>query len=111
MAEDLGKTNLGMNPNIAATLSYVLGWISGLVIYLLEKDNKYVRFHAMQSIVVFGAFTIIGILLIFIPVLGWMLLIPVRLISFVLWIICMIKAYQGEEFMIPKAGEFAKEKA
>jgi len=45
--KDLGKTSTGIQPNVAALLSYVLGVITGIIFYLLEKENKFVRFHAM----------------------------------------------------------------
>jgi len=53
MAEqDLGKSSTGMQPNVAGLLCYLAGWITGLIFYLIEKENKFVRFHAMQSIIV-----------------------------------------------------------
>ena len=48
------KTSMGLDENVAGLLCYVLWWVSGLAIFLLETENKFVRFHAMQSIVVFG---------------------------------------------------------
>ena len=44
---DLGGTSTGIQANVAGLLSYVLGWISGLIFILIEKENKFVRFHAM----------------------------------------------------------------
>ena len=52
--QNLGTTDTGIKPNVAALLAYLLGFVSGLVLILIEKNNKFVRFHAMQSIVVFG---------------------------------------------------------
>ena len=68
MSESKGKTSTGMEQNLAGLLCYVLGWITGIIFLLLEKDNRFVRFHAIQSIVVFGAFTVLEIILSFIPV-------------------------------------------
>ena len=73
MSESKGKTSTGMEQNLAGLLCYVLGWITGIIFLLLEKDNRFVRFHAIQSIVVFGAFMVIEIILGFIPVIGWIL--------------------------------------
>jgi uncharacterized membrane protein len=106
--KDLGKTSLGMQPNVAALLSYLLGFISGIVFYVLEKDNKFVRFHAMQSIVVFGFLFVLGMFLRFFPVIGWVMSSIVYLVELVLWIILMIKAYQGEMFKLPVAGDIAE---
>jgi len=52
--KDLGKTSTGIQANMAALLSYLAGWITGLIFFLVEKENKFVRFHAMQSILASG---------------------------------------------------------
>jgi len=106
--KDLGKTSTGMQVNVAALLSYVLGWVTGLIFYLIEKDNKFVRFHAMQSIVTFGGLNVLIMVLIFIPVLGWIVMPIVSILQFILWILLMVKAYQGEMFKLPIAGDIAE---
>ncbi|MBN2059471.1 MAG: DUF4870 domain-containing protein [Deltaproteobacteria bacterium] len=106
--KDLGKCSTGMQPSIAALLSYVLGFITGIIFYILEKENKFVRFHAMQSIVVFGALFILQIILGFIPFIGWVLIPLVWIASLILWIILMIKAYHGEYFKLPYVGDMAE---
>ena len=106
--KDLGKTSTGMQVNVAALLSYVLGWVTGLIFYLIEKDNKFVRFHAMQSIVTFGGLNVLIMVLIFIPVLGWIVMPIVSILQFILWILLMVKAYQGETFKLPIAGDIAE---
>ena len=105
---DLGKTSTGIQPHVAALLSYGLGWVTGLIFYLIEKENKFVRFHAFQSIVAFGALNVLTIVLVAVPVIGWMLVPIVYLLELVLWIVLMIKAYQGEKFKLPVAGELAE---
>lgn len=109
MGQDLGKTSTGIQANIAALLSYALGFISGVIFILIEKDNKFVRFHAMQSIFTFGAIFVLQMVLIYIPFLI-MLLPLLGLLSLVLWIILMIKAYQGETFKLPVIGDMAEKK-
>lgn len=106
--QDQGKTSTGIQANVAALLSYLVGVISGIIFYLIEKDNKFVRFHAMQSIVVFGAFFVLSMVLSFIPVFGWAVLPILGLLSIILWIVLMIKAYQGEYFKLPIAGDIAE---
>ena len=106
--KDLGKSSLGLDANVAACLSYVFGLITGIIFYVLEKENKFVKFHAMQSIVVFGAVFVLGIILPFIPVIGLILLPIVYIGSIVLWILLMVKAYQGESFKLPIAGDMAE---
>lgn len=98
-----GKAGTGLPKNTAAALSYVLGWLTGIVFLLIEKD-PFVRFHAMQSIITFGILTVLS----FIPVIGWMLSPFVMIVGFVLWLVLIFKAYQGEEFKLPVIGEFAK---
>lgn len=105
--KDLGKTSMGMQANVAAMLSYLLGFITGLIFYLVEKENKFVRFHAMQSIIVFAALFVVGFIIAFIP--------GVNLIFWaaetILWIILMVKAYQGEKLKLPIAGDIAEKNA
>jgi len=105
---------------MAALLSYVLGWLTGLIFFLIDK-RPFVRFHAAQSLITFGGLHIIRIVLGGIFGFGWLyyggwanlgfgaLLIGVLgLLSLVLWIVCMVKAYQGERFKVPIAGDIAE---
>lgn len=107
-------TSTGLEPNIAGLLCYVLGWITGLIFILLEKENHFIRFHAMQSIVTFGAFTVLSIafsilhLIPFVGVIFWVLNVITGIVAFILWIVLMVKAYQGERYKLPIAGEFAE---
>lgn len=100
------KTGTGLPRNTAAALSYVLWWLTGIIFLLIEKD-KFVRFHAMQSIITFGGLTI----LMFIPIFGWILSPILWIIGFILWLVLIFKAYQGEEFKLPIVGEFAQKQA
>lgn len=103
-----------LEPNVAGLLCYLVGWITGLIFILIEKENKFVRFHAMQSIVTFGAFTVLWIplsILVRLDVL-WVLFsvleAVVGILAFVLWIVLMVKAYQGERYKLPIAGDIAE---
>jgi uncharacterized membrane protein len=93
----------GLPRNTAAALSYVLGWLTGIVFLLIEKDS-FVRFHAAQSIVVFGILTIV----VLIPGIGWVIAPLAWIVGFVLWLVLIFKSYQGEEFKLPWAGNMAK---
>ncbi|MFC2009279.1 DUF4870 domain-containing protein [Chloroflexota bacterium] len=106
MAEE--KTSMGMEQNVAGLLCYIAGWITGLVFYLIEKDNRFVRFHAMQSIVVFGVLTVASIVLSVIPVIGWIVGWLLGVLALVLWIVLMVKAYQNQWYKLPWAGDFAE---
>jgi uncharacterized membrane protein len=108
----------GLAENVAGLLCYVLGWITGLILFLTDK-RPFVRFHAAQSIVVFGAFMILRIIIGMMFVtsgltgvatgfsLGIMLSGLVSIVGLVLWILLMVKAYQGERYRLPIAAEFA----
>lgn len=98
------KTSTGLPRNTAAALSYVGIWVTGLIFLLLEKEDKFVRFHAMQSLVTFGALTVFTM----VPIIGWILSPFIVLAGFVLWLVCIVKAYQGEEFKLPVVGDFAE---
>jgi uncharacterized membrane protein len=110
-----GPTSMGMSQNAAAGTSYVLGWITGLIFFLVEKQNRFVRFHAMQSILFFGGVSILGIIvriiISVIPPLAvafgclWGLVI---LASLVVWVILMVNGYQGKYFKLPVVGDYAE---
>ncbi|MFA5063087.1 MAG: DUF4870 domain-containing protein [Candidatus Omnitrophota bacterium] len=106
-----GKSSLGMEANIAAVLSYLFGFITGLIFYALEKENKFVRFHAAQSTIAFGFLFMVGVVARFLPLVGFIIMTLVGIIEIVLWIILMIKAYRGEYFELPIIGEFARRKS
>jgi len=109
MKKDLGETTVGIEASIAAVLTYACGFITGIIFLLVEKKNEFVRFHAMQSVIVFGAIFIIQAGLAFMSFL--LFLSPlVSLAGFVLWIVLMVKAFQGERFKLPIAGDLAEEK-
>ncbi len=106
-----GKSSLGIEANIVALLSYFLGFISGVIIYAIEKENKFVRFHALQSIIVFAFFFVLGIILRILPFIGFVLLMFLGIVEIFLWVILMVKAYKGEYFKLPFAGDFAEQRA
>lgn len=105
------KSSTGLDENVAGLLCYVLGWVSGLVFFFLEKDSKFVKFHAMQSIVVFGAIFVVSLILSWIPIIGSILSWLLSILAFVLWIILMIKAYQHQMFKLPWAGDIAEKQS
>ena len=102
------KSSTGLDENVAGLLCYVLGWVSGLVFILIEQKSRFVRFHAMQSIVVFGVINVASIVLGWIPVVGYVLAWLLGVLAFVLWIILMVRAYQGAEYKLPWSGDVAE---
>ena len=123
----IGKSSTGLDENIAALLSYVFGWVSGLVFFLMEKDSKLVRFHAMQSILFCVVIAVLGIalwvvtflfllvgamlpdimgsLLALLATLIWLIFSVALLIA---WILCLVRAYQGQFFKLPVIGNMAE---
>lgn len=84
--------------------TYLLGFITGIVFLVVEKQDKFVRFHAMQSTIVFGALFVLGL----VPVVGAVLGILIAPVAFILWLVLMWKAYSGEMFKLPVVGDFAE---
>lgn len=111
------KTSMGMEENVASMLAYLVGWITGLIFFLVEKENKTVRFHAMQSILLSCVIIALNIALgitSFIPYAGYIVGPVSGLVSlgaFILWIILMVKTYQGEKIVLPVIGEIAEKQA
>ena len=102
------KTSTGLQENVAGLLCYVLGWISGIVFLILEPKNKFVRYHAIQSIIVFGAITIVMAVLSPIPVVGNVFFWILWVIGIIFWVVLMVKAYQGTKFKLPISGKAAE---
>jgi uncharacterized membrane protein len=121
------KSSTGLDENIAALLSYIFGWVSGLIFFLIEKDSRLVRFHAMQSILLNAVAIVVGIglwitwvviAIVFSQisdVLGSLVGIIFGLLIFVFWLLiliavvmCLIKAYQKQYFKLPVLGNFAE---
>lgn len=103
----IGKSSLGMEENLAALLAIFFTPISAIILLIMEKDSKFVKFHAIQSIAIVVCVFVINIVLGFIPILGWILLLFINLGVFILWIVLLLKAYQGEWFELPVVGKFS----
>ncbi len=120
-----GDTVSGLDPNVAAALSYALGWITGLIFYLVESDNRYVRFHALQSIffsiavfVLFGGlgaflalFRAVPVINIVMGILGSLVSLLLSIAVFAVWIMLMVRAYRGERYKLPVVGDMAEQGA
>jgi uncharacterized membrane protein len=105
------KTSTGLEANLAAALSYLVGFVTGIIFLVVEKENRFVRFHAMQSTLVFAALVALDILVQIVPILGALVFIFIIVpLSAVLWLVLMFKAYQGEEFKLPIVGQIAADK-
>ena len=122
-----GKTSMNMEENVASALCYVLFWVTGIIFLIMEKENKTVKFHAWQSILTLLPLMILGWIFTgplgvswtqsniygyTYPVAGLSIFYYIGLlfylIMFILWIILMLKAYQGEKFKLPIVGDMAE---
>ncbi len=97
-----------LNPNVAGLLCYVGGWISGIIFLVLEEKSRFVRFHAAQSIIVFGTLNLISMVFGWIPGTGGIITGLVGAFSLVFWVVLMVKAYQGELYKLPVVGDIAE---
>ena len=106
-APPLAASSEGLAENVAGLLCYAFGWVTGLIFLLIDK-RPWVKFHAAQSIAVFGGLTIIRVGFLFMShLLGWAVFGLIGLVSVVLWIFLMVKAYQHETIRIPIAADIA----
>jgi uncharacterized membrane protein len=104
----MAKTDVGLEENVAGLLCYVLGWVSGVVFLIIEPKNKFVRYHAIQSIIVFGVISIASAIFSPIPYAGVVIGTLLGILAFILWIILMVKAYQGKKYKLAVSGNLAE---
>ena len=102
------KSSTGMDPKIAVLLAYLFGWIGGLVIWLLEKENKFVKWNALQALIL--GIVEVGGIIIFTAILGWIPFIGFLFLAlgwliwsagWILGIVAIVMAFQGKTFRIP----------
>lgn len=100
------RTALGMRARTAGLLCYLFGWVSGLIFFLLERESRFVRFHAMQSILFFGILSILEAVFSHLPFFG-----PIGgalgIVMFIGWIVMMVKANRGQYYKLPLFGDLA----
>jgi uncharacterized membrane protein len=105
------KSVFGLEENVVAALSYIFGPFSGIAVLIMERENKFVRFHALQSMIWFLVLLVVGIILGVLsgfPILGFLFSFVnglVRILGFVSWVYLMFMAYKGAEFKIPILGD------
>jgi uncharacterized membrane protein len=107
--EEKGKSSTGLDENVAGFLCYLFGFITGIVFLVVEKESRFVKFHAMQSTITFLSLFVISIILGWIPIIG-LLVYPLWILSLILWLLLMIKALRGERYSLPIVGKMAEEK-
>ncbi|HOV13135.1 MAG TPA: DUF4870 domain-containing protein [Spirochaetota bacterium] len=108
------RSSIGFEQNVTAVLSYLFGWISGLIIFLLEKENRFVRFHALQSTITFLIITVINIViggLSVIPIIGFLFKIILGIVGIfglIFWIVGIIFSARNEIIKFPIIGDIAE---
>lgn len=108
------STSTGLDPNMAGLLAYLVGWVSGLILFLVEKEHQEVRFHAAQSLIVSVAIIALYIVLgvfTFVPVVGLLIVALQVLLGlgfFALWIFLLVKGYRLDHVKLPVAGDLAE---
>jgi len=89
------------NKRMYTILSYVLGWLGGLIFLFVGKDDPDVKWNASQSLIVFGGLSIVIVILSFIPVVGWIAEFILFVIGFIFWVYFLVQALQGTGQRIP----------
>jgi uncharacterized membrane protein len=103
------KSSTGMDPKVAVLLAYLFSWVGGLVFWLIEKENKFVKWNALQALILgiieIGSLLVISFLLGMIPFIGWFFFSWLGWVIFgiarVLAIVALIIAFQCNTFRIP----------
>jgi uncharacterized membrane protein len=103
-----GSSEPGPTARLLATLAYAGGAISGVILLVMEKRDRFVRFHAMQSVVTFVGVMVAHLVLTSLPLVGRLLSAPFVVAVVVLWIILMSRAWRGQWFKLPQVGDFAE---
>ncbi len=108
--EEKQKSSTGLDENVAGFLCYLFGFITGIVFLVVEKESRFVKFHAMQSTITFLGLFIISMIIGWIPIIG-LLVYPIWILSLILWLILMVKALRGELYSLPIVGKMAEGKS
>ncbi len=105
--EEKQKSSTGLDENVAGFLCYLFGFVTGIVFLVVEKESRFVKFHAMQSTITFLSLFVILLIFGWVPVIGTFLFI----FTFILWLVLMIKALQGKKYLLPIVGKMAEGKS
>lgn len=100
------KTSIGLTENVGGLLCYI--FIIGLIFLFVEKENRFIRFHALQSVFMAIAIFLIGIVLGFIPLIGSIASLLLGPLAFVLMIFMMYQSYQGYYYKLPFIGDLVE---
>jgi uncharacterized membrane protein len=110
MMEEKKRSSTGLDENVAGFLCYLFGFVTGIVFLVVEKESRFVKFHAMQSTITFLGLFVISFVISWIPIIN-LLVYPIWILSLILWLILMVKALRGERYSLPIVGKMAEEKS
>ena len=105
--EEKGRSSTGLDETVAGMLCYLFGFISGIIFLIVEKESRFVRFHAMQSTIAFLGIFVLLLIFAWIPLLGGLVWIG----SLILWLFLMVNALRGKQYQLPIVGKMAEEKS
>lgn len=105
------NSSTGLDPKVAGLLCYLGGFITGIIFLVLEKQSRFVKLHAVQSIVVSVILIVLNILFGFIPIIGWILGLLLAPVAFILWIALMLLTLQGKLGKLPIIGDWSEQQA
>jgi uncharacterized membrane protein len=125
VSDSWGATTLNISANTAAGASYLFWWISGVLFYFSERNNRFVRFHALQSIILTGALTVVGVFAVLFATIMHDLTVATRqviffhvglggaillaLIIMFAWLWTMVAAWTGNYLRLPIVGRYAEQ--
>ncbi len=104
--EEKRKSSTGLEENVAGFFCYLFGFVTGIVFLVVEKESGFVKFHAKQSTITFLGLFVLILLFGGVPIIGALIFI----LSLILWLVLMIKALQGNRYLLPIVGKMAEEK-
>lgn len=107
-APELEASSTNLDPKSAGLLCYLLTFISGIIFLIIEKNSRFVKFHALQSIITFGGLTVLNFIFSSNPFTGWISSIIITPFHFILWIIMMVMARRGKWYKLPFIGDFVE---
>ncbi|MCO4770698.1 MAG: DUF4870 domain-containing protein [Deltaproteobacteria bacterium] len=109
--QHLEKTSIGLEVCYTAPLTYLAGWLTGLLFLFIEPENKYVRFHAAQSLAWFGGLSLTATVLGIIPIIGMIAGGLIGLVGLFSWVLMIYKAWDdsrtGTPLRLPIAADIA----
>lgn len=117
-ADLTGTTSTGVDPRLSALLCYTAWWLSGLIFLFIEQQHRTVRFHAAQSLVLFGGASVLIALLTALSIAmlmvsgaafqaARMLVYGTWIAAVGVWLVLMYRTYQGETWRVPLVGSLA----